>query len=135
MQLTSRKFTQPSWLTGPCPEWCVAKTTHREEDLVDDRLHFSSWQRFILLTTADPVMIGRPPILQQRQLIVYVEQHISEDQPHVIVTDAHTDKNEHRFTSDEAIDLAAALLHGVSIVTDSKKVISGLNRTYTVKGD
>jgi len=88
---------RPSWLTEPCPEWCVAKATHREEDLIDDR------------------------------------QHTREDQPQVILTDAHTEENEHRFSVDEAVDVAAALLHGVSIITDSEKVICGLERAYTVK--
>jgi len=109
------------------------RNTHREGDLVDDRLHFSSWQRYIVLPTAQPVLIGRPPMLQQRQLIVYVEQHASEDQPRVIVTDAHTSDNEHRFPVEEAINLAAALMHGVSIINGHEDAVRSLQRAYTVK--
>jgi hypothetical protein len=82
---------RPSWLIEPCAAWCASKAMHREDDLVDDRLHFSSWRRFILLPTVAKVLVG--PMPQHRQLIVYVEQHVSEDQPRVIVTDAHTSDN------------------------------------------
>jgi len=123
----------PSWLTEPCPQWCVA--THREEDMVDDRLHFATWQRFIALPSADPVMVGDPPHPRMRQLLVYVEQHIREEGPRVVVTDSHSEENERRFSLDEAIGLGVALFHGISIITDGKTTVRCLERVYTTTAD
>jgi len=121
----------PSWLTGPCPQWCVAR--HREEDLVDDRLHFGSWQRFVALPSTDPVAVGQPPSPQMRQLIVYVEQHVGEEGPRVVVTDEHTAEGERRLTVDEALGLGVALVHGVSIITDGAMMVFPVKRSLTTK--
>jgi hypothetical protein len=125
----------PSWLTKPCPKWCAAKTSHREEDLPDDRLHYSSWQRFIALPSAEPVMIGQPPTRQQRQLIIYVEQHVDEDEPRVIVTDAHSDKQERRFNVDEATGVAVTMLHAISIITGDGELLGRAARANAVTVD
>jgi hypothetical protein len=129
LDLTGGK--RPSWLTEPCPTWCAVKTSHREEDLLDDRLHYSTWQRFIALPTAEPVMIGQPPTRQQRQLIIYVEQHINEREPRVIVTDEHSDKQERRFNIDEATGVAVAMLHAVSIITGDFELLGRVTRANT----
>jgi hypothetical protein len=123
----------PSWLIEPCPQWCVA--THREDDMIGDRLHFATWQRFIALPSADPVVVGDPPHPRMRQLLVYVEQHIGEDGPRVVVTDEHSEENERRFSVDEALGVGVALFHGISIITDGETTIRNLERIYTAKAD
>ncbi|GAB3889873.1 DUF6907 domain-containing protein [Kibdelosporangium lantanae] len=124
----------PSWLTEPCPQWCVA--THREEDMVDDRLHFASWQRFIALPSAAPVMVGESQRPRMRELLVYVEQHVGhEDGPRVVITDSHSEEHERRFSLDEAIGVGVALFHGISIISDGKTSIRSLERVYKVQGE
>jgi len=80
-----------------CPEWCVGN--HPEQALVDDRRHFSRWLRYV-------------PRPNGRQLIVYVEQHVHEKSPVVVVTEEHTDAKEMRYTGEAAAAVSAALLHG-----------------------
>ena len=124
----------PSWLTEPCPQWCVA--THREEDMVDDRLHFASWQRFIALPTAAPVMVGEAQRLRMRELLVYIEQHVDQDDgPRVVITDSHSEEHERRLSLDEAIGVGVALFHGISIITDGKTSIRSLERVCTVQAE
>ncbi|GAB3890156.1 DUF6907 domain-containing protein [Kibdelosporangium lantanae] len=122
---------RPSWPTEPCPTWCAAKTTHRKDDLLDDRYHFSSWKRIVELPTLPPVTIGNPPTRHRRELIVYVEQHVSEDTPRVIITDAHTEDKERRLDVNEATGLAVALLRGVSIITGDFELVDKIKRAWT----
>jgi hypothetical protein len=96
-----------TWLTTACPKWCVAN--HRENDLPDDRLHFSAWLSPIPLNHAPPVGEHR------RVLLVYVEQHVDEDGPRVILTEEHGGQQELRLSSEEACDLGSALLHGRTV--------------------
>lgn len=103
----------PSWLTDPCPEWCAAK--HREADFPDDRRHFSAWLRPVPLTHAPPV--GK----HQRVLMVYVEQHVDDDSPCVVLTEEHRGQPELRLTAEEACDLGAALMHGRTVASDTVK--------------
>jgi hypothetical protein len=95
------------WSVAPCPKWCAA--THRVHDLPDDRLHFSAWLRPVPLSYAAPV--GK----HRRVLLVYVEQHVDEDGPRVILTEEHGGQQELRLTAEEACDLGSALLHGRTI--------------------
>lgn len=101
---------RPQWLTEPCPKWCA--TTHRLDDLPDDRLHFSAWLRPVALTYAPRVGDHR------RVLLVYVEQHVDEDGPRVVLTEEHGGQEELRLSADEACALGAALLHGRTIAMD-----------------
>jgi hypothetical protein len=112
----SAKPAGPSWLAKPCPEWCAAN--HREKDLVDDRMHWSDWLQYVPLPVATPVTVGDPPERRQRVLVVYVEQHVDEDQPRVVLTEEHGKQEELRLTAEDACQLGSALLHGRIIITD-----------------
>ena len=102
--------TSPSWLVTACPKWCAAN--HRDDDLPDDRLHFSAWLR--------PVPLAHAPRVgpHRRVLMVYVEQHVDEDSPRVVLTEEHGGQQELRLTAEEACQLGAALLHGRTIVSE-----------------
>ena len=97
-----------------CPTWCNAN--HRQEDLVDDQFHFSKWLKSIPLPNAKYVVTNGNEY--PRQLMVYVEQHISEETPRVILIDEHSAEAELRLSDEEALQLGAALLHGRTIITD-----------------
>lgn len=101
---------QPTWLTEACPEWCGV--THRSDDLPDDRRHYTDWIRSVPLTYAQPVGA------HERVLLVYVDQHVTESGPRVVLHEEHCGQPELRLTADEACDLGAALLHARTIVVD-----------------
>lgn len=106
---------RPFWLLTPCPTWCA--NTHRDEDLLEDRLHYSAWLRRVTLPNAEPVVTpdGERHVVE---LMVYVEQHVDEPRPRVILTEAHRGIREFRLTVEEAQQVGAALFHGTGVITE-----------------
>jgi hypothetical protein len=114
---------RPYWLLTPCPTWCA--NTHRDEDLPEDRLHYSAWLRRVALPNAGPFVTGNGE-RHVPELMVYVEQHVDEPRPRVIVTEAHRGIPELRLTIEEAQQVGVALFHGTGIITEEE---SGARRT------
>lgn len=42
---------RPYWLNQPCPNWCTI--THDDDDAVEDRSHWASWEGHVTLTLED----------------------------------------------------------------------------------
>jgi hypothetical protein len=122
--------TAPENPPSSCPAWCLAR--HTDDDPVD--LHVSSWLRYVPLPTAEPVLAGQPRTTHVRNLMVYVEQHTSADEPCVVLAEEHQGQQELRLSAEEACQLGFALLHGMSIITDEMASADTPHRAVTREG-
>jgi hypothetical protein len=104
---------RPHWLVEPCPVWC--DNLHEESDFVEDRSHMSEWVCHVVLSTEEPVVIDRQPDDTWSfpcELMIYLDQHIGEVMPLVIVEEAHVGRKKLRLTPMEARQLGEALIRG-----------------------
>ena len=108
----------PYWQTGPCPAWC--DNLHDDSDFVDDRRHMSNWSAHIVLTTEEPTIVKRTPDgdgpwCLPFELAVWLDQHVRDASPRVILHEGHRRIDELHLTPAEARQLGEALIGGADL--------------------
>ncbi|MCC5578998.1 hypothetical protein IMZ11_25560 [Microtetraspora sp. AC03309] len=98
----------PTWLTGPCPTWCIAE--HRGSDHPDDRNHHST-NVSVSLKTMDYQNHGTPdePRFVPLELMADLFQQHLQAEPRVVLNDT-SDKFADYLSLDEAERFANHLL-------------------------
>nr|WP_042183018.1 hypothetical protein [Kibdelosporangium sp. MJ126-NF4]CEL15301.1 hypothetical protein [Kibdelosporangium sp. MJ126-NF4]CTQ95657.1 hypothetical protein [Kibdelosporangium sp. MJ126-NF4] len=102
----------PFWLHGPCPTWC---DEFHEADLDNgDRRHISDEVRNVLLSTEDMNVSGRKPHnpadYRPTELVIYLDQHVREIGPRIVVGQLPGDRTKLHLLPAEARQLGKALL-------------------------
>lgn len=109
---------RPYWQAVPCPAWC--DNPHEDSDFVDDRRHMSDWSAHVVLTTEEPTFIERTPAGDGPwsvpfELTVWLDQHVQEAAPRVVLHETHRRIDEMHLTPAEARQLGEALIHGADV--------------------
>lgn len=101
------KADWPYWLQKPCPTWC--DQFHEPHD--PDRRHISTDHiREVLLSTEDAVGPGQPA-----ELVVYLDQHVREVGPRVILDQLPASRGRVHLLPAEARRLGQALLETAAL--------------------
>ncbi|EWM10019.1 hypothetical protein [Kutzneria sp. 744] len=104
------------WLETPCPRWCSGD--HHDDDMTDDRTHFSDWQGVVLLTLEDGVRMtssGEHDRLCQAEYVsVSLEQGAREVSPQIWCGKGGSSTGWH-LTVEEAREFATVLNEAASL--------------------
>jgi hypothetical protein len=118
---SSAAIDRPYWLDEPCPAWC--DKLHEEHLYVADRRHISSdYMREVILSTEDPVVIGEKPHdlsdYHPTELVIYLDQHVREVAPRVIIDQVPAGRRKLHFLPAEARRVGEALLRLATMAAD-----------------
>ncbi|ONI81617.1 hypothetical protein ALI144C_20170 [Actinosynnema sp. ALI-1.44] len=108
---------RPFWLHEPCPAWC----DKFHEDNLDsgDRRHVSDEVREVQLSSEDMSVHGQSPHkasdYRPTELVIYLDQHVREIGPRVIVDQLPGDRTKLHLLPTEARRVAEALLDMVAL--------------------
>jgi hypothetical protein len=117
---------RPFWLHEPCPVWC--DKLHEEHLDVADRRHISSeCMSEVVLSSENPVVVGeKPHDLPEyfpTKLVIYLDQHIREITPRVIVDQLPWDRQKLHFLPTEARQVGEALIRLAAMATEDSKLV------------
>jgi hypothetical protein len=123
---SSAVLGRPFWLHEPCPVWC--DKLHEEHLDVADRRHISSGcMSEVVLSSEDPIVMGEKPHdlsdYFPTELAIYLDQHVREIAPRVIIDQLPCDRKKLHFLPTEARQVGEALIRLAAMATEDSESV------------